>query len=487
MLPPVRNPFASPLWRNRRSSASGRRRRSRSSARSSPGSRCRSRRSWSSGSGALEVASCAASTSSRRSSFGLVAGAWVDRLRRRPVLIWADLGRAALLGSIPVAVRAGRPGVPAAPGRVRAGRDPDDVLRRRRQRLPADDRRARAAGRRQQRPRRERLGRGVHGLRHQRLPRPAADARRSRSPSTRSRSWRPALLLGTIRRPEAPPPPPEDREPVLTEIRDGLAARPPRPGPARVRRGADVARRRCGASSGRPGSCSSSTTSQLEPGRARRRRRGRRRLVVHRRRDRDARDPALGRRAGGHRRDAARRRSATRSSRWRRPGCRSSRSAAWSCSSSSRDSAVTVYDITEVSVRQTLVHDRALGRVDVDVPRRGDARPARRDAGGRAPGRGASACARRHGWRRSAACSAAAILWFVAGPPSASSCRPPSAADAGRGRPARDRRRDRDATSRPARRREPPVRRRAPPRTRRGRTGAGRRPPPPPRRSGPGP
>ncbi len=33
---------------------------------------------------------------------GLVAGAWVDRLRRRPVLIWADLGRAALLGSIPL-------------------------------------------------------------------------------------------------------------------------------------------------------------------------------------------------------------------------------------------------------------------------------------------------------------------------------------------------------------------------------------------------
>src|SRR6476646_10701899 len=34
--------------------------------------------------------------------FGLVAGAWVDRLRRR-LLIWADLGRAVLLGSIPVA------------------------------------------------------------------------------------------------------------------------------------------------------------------------------------------------------------------------------------------------------------------------------------------------------------------------------------------------------------------------------------------------
>lgn len=35
-------------------------------------------------------------------AFGLVAGAWVDRLRRRPILIVADVGRAALLGSIPL-------------------------------------------------------------------------------------------------------------------------------------------------------------------------------------------------------------------------------------------------------------------------------------------------------------------------------------------------------------------------------------------------
>jgi len=35
--------------------------------------------------------------------FGLFAGVWVDRTRRRPVLIWADLGRAFLLGSIPLA------------------------------------------------------------------------------------------------------------------------------------------------------------------------------------------------------------------------------------------------------------------------------------------------------------------------------------------------------------------------------------------------
>jgi MFS family permease len=38
---------------------------------------------------------------------GLVAGVWVDRLRRRPIMIGADLGRAVLLASIPVAAIAG--------------------------------------------------------------------------------------------------------------------------------------------------------------------------------------------------------------------------------------------------------------------------------------------------------------------------------------------------------------------------------------------
>ena len=37
---------------------------------------------------------------------GLVAGAWVDRLRRRPLLIWADALRAVLLLSIPIAYEA---------------------------------------------------------------------------------------------------------------------------------------------------------------------------------------------------------------------------------------------------------------------------------------------------------------------------------------------------------------------------------------------
>ena len=40
--------------------------------------------------------------------FGLPAGAWVDRLRRRPVLIAADLGRALLLLTIPLAAVLGR-------------------------------------------------------------------------------------------------------------------------------------------------------------------------------------------------------------------------------------------------------------------------------------------------------------------------------------------------------------------------------------------
>jgi MFS family permease len=39
--------------------------------------------------------------------FGLVAGVWVDRLRRRPILIGADLGRAAILASVPAAAVAG--------------------------------------------------------------------------------------------------------------------------------------------------------------------------------------------------------------------------------------------------------------------------------------------------------------------------------------------------------------------------------------------
>src|SRR5262245_31077271 len=43
--------------------------------------------------------------------FTLPAGVWVDRLRRRPILILTDLGRAAALASIPIAYLAA--GLPA--------------------------------------------------------------------------------------------------------------------------------------------------------------------------------------------------------------------------------------------------------------------------------------------------------------------------------------------------------------------------------------
>ena len=35
--------------------------------------------------------------------FGLVAGVWIDRARRKPILIWADIGRALLLVTVPAA------------------------------------------------------------------------------------------------------------------------------------------------------------------------------------------------------------------------------------------------------------------------------------------------------------------------------------------------------------------------------------------------
>lgn len=53
--------------------------------------------------GAFEVALVRGLEISAGLFVGLVAGAWVDRLRRRPILIWADLGRAVVLGTIPIA------------------------------------------------------------------------------------------------------------------------------------------------------------------------------------------------------------------------------------------------------------------------------------------------------------------------------------------------------------------------------------------------
>jgi MFS family permease len=59
------------------------------------------------GAGPWELAVLVIVTSAGVLLVGLFAGAWVDRLRRRPLLIWDDLVRAALLLSIPAAYALG--------------------------------------------------------------------------------------------------------------------------------------------------------------------------------------------------------------------------------------------------------------------------------------------------------------------------------------------------------------------------------------------
>jgi MFS family permease len=59
------------------------------------------------GAGPLEMALLVVSASLAVLLVGFFAGAWVDRLRRRPLLIWADAIRAVLLLSIPAAYLAG--------------------------------------------------------------------------------------------------------------------------------------------------------------------------------------------------------------------------------------------------------------------------------------------------------------------------------------------------------------------------------------------
>jgi len=58
------------------------------------------------GAGPFEMALLVVSASLAVLLVGFLAGAWVDRVRRRPLLIWADATRAALLFSIPAAYMA---------------------------------------------------------------------------------------------------------------------------------------------------------------------------------------------------------------------------------------------------------------------------------------------------------------------------------------------------------------------------------------------
>ena len=152
---------------------------------------------------------------------GLIAGAWVDRLRRRPIMIWADLGRAVLLGTIPVTAVLGFMGMPqlilvafaaailstffdvadrsylptiVAPTRLVAANSA----------LTAS---ASVA---------EFTSFGIGGFLIKLFTAPIAIAIDAVSFLVS------AILLATIRKKEPPPKPTADREPVLSEIRDGM-------------------------------------------------------------------------------------------------------------------------------------------------------------------------------------------------------------------------------------------------------------------------
>jgi MFS family permease len=173
------------------------------------------------GSGAVEVAVLRGLELGAMLVVGLVAGAWVDRLRRRPVLIWADLGRAALLGSIPVAFAFGAltfwqlllvSGLAAVLTSFFDSADnaylPTIVER---ERLVDANSALAASGSAV-----EFVGFGLSGFLVQVLTAPIAIAIDAITFLVS------AVLLATIRTPEPPPPPVEEREPVVSEIRDGL-------------------------------------------------------------------------------------------------------------------------------------------------------------------------------------------------------------------------------------------------------------------------
>jgi MFS family permease len=171
--------------------------------------------------GAVEVAFLRTVDLAAALVFGLFAGAWVDRLRRRPILIWSDLIRAVLLLSIPAAYVLGAltllqlfvVTIVAATLTVFADAADNAYLPTivgRDELVPANGALA-ASG-----SAAEFTGFGISGFLVQVLTAPIAmlvDA------ITFVVS---AILIATIRRPEPPPPRVEEREPVLDEIRAGL-------------------------------------------------------------------------------------------------------------------------------------------------------------------------------------------------------------------------------------------------------------------------
>jgi len=218
----MRNPFASPLWRNEAFV------RVWSAATVSIFGSLLTRMALpllailTLGAGAIEVAVLRAVDLVALAAVGLVAGAWVDRLRRRPVLIWADLGRAVLLGSIPVAFVAGALTfwqvlvVAAAAAALTAFFDAADnaylpsIVER--ERLVEANSALAASG-----SAAEFASFGISGFLVTLLSAPITIAIDALTYVVS------AVLLLTVRREEAPPPPPEDRAPIVREIRAGLA------------------------------------------------------------------------------------------------------------------------------------------------------------------------------------------------------------------------------------------------------------------------
>ena len=174
------------------------------------------------GAGAFEVALVRSIDLLAALLFGLIVGAWVDRLRRRPVMIWADLGRAVLLVTIPIAAVGGwltlaqlllvsftvailSTFFDAADNAYLPSIVRRDELVRANSALAASGSAA------------EFTAFGISGFLVQVLTAPIAIFFDAISFVVS------AVLLGSIRRPEPPPPPKADREPVLLEIREGLA------------------------------------------------------------------------------------------------------------------------------------------------------------------------------------------------------------------------------------------------------------------------
>ncbi len=152
---------------------------------------------------------------------GLFAGAWVDRLRRRPLMIGADLGRAVLLGSIPLAALGGLLGLPQLIAVAFfaavlttffnvADRSYLPTIVPRERLIAANSALSASASAA------EFAGFSASGFLIQLLTAPIAIAIDALS------FVGSALVLATIRRPEPARPAVTEREPVLREIREGL-------------------------------------------------------------------------------------------------------------------------------------------------------------------------------------------------------------------------------------------------------------------------